>query len=296
VSVTPKKMITLSTFLTLALASSSLAHVNRRYRGTHDLQIHTSYLAEPVTYWDSPAGCSRQCLKNSLCQAFSTEYIDGTGTNTFQGYKCLLGKSGYSSSTRSTAVLWELNTDGDQPVRAVETVPPATSPPECPVVHRHWPHNNDSLGAFTMTSSGEDGGDGMDSVFDSDNTTQFRSNADTFPWLQIDLGRNYRVTMVALLSGSVEHLMNVDIRVGESDQSGSGNARITGNTRCGIYYGPTLVSNQWVEIDCGYDRGLMGRYLTIQSTERYQVDNALELAEVEVHGWGRVCGDEDPSY
>merc|ERR1711972_665271 len=88
-----------------------------------------------------------------------------------------------------------------------------------------------------------------------------------------DLGRNYRVTMVALLSGSVEHLMNVDIRVGESDQSGSGNARITGNTRCGIYYGPTLVSNQWVEIDCGYDRGLMGRYLTIQSTERYQVDN-----------------------
>ena len=29
---------------------------------------------------------------------------------------------------------------------------------------------------------------------------------------------------------------------------------------------------------------------------RYQVDNALELAEVEVHGWGRVCGDEDPSY
>ena len=35
---TTKKMITISTFLTLALASSSLAHVNRRYRGTHDLQ------------------------------------------------------------------------------------------------------------------------------------------------------------------------------------------------------------------------------------------------------------------
>ena len=27
---------------------------------------------------------------------------------------------------------------------------------------------------------------------------------------------------------------------------------------------------------------------------RYQVNNALELAEVEVHGWGRVCGTEDP--
>ena len=98
-----------------------------------------------------------------------------------------------------------------------------------------------------------------------------------------------------------------------------------------------------LQIDCGYDRGLMGRYLTIQSTERwiwlksgfsfaqdsvdewevlslnniyvlnkkslgckmeiaiiftwrYQVSNSLELAEVEVHGWGRVCGDEDPDF
>jgi len=282
--------------LNLVLASSGLAHVNRRYRGTHGLQIDSGSYAEPISFWDSPAGCSRQCLKNSLCQAFSTEYQDGTGTDTFQGYKCMLGKTGYASGVRNQAVLWELNTGADQPVRAVETVPAASPPPECPVVHRHWPHNNASLGSFTLTSSGEDGGDGIDSVFDSDNATQFRSNADTFPWLQVDLGRNYRLTMVALLSGSVEHLMNVDIRVGESDQSGSGNARITGNTRCGIYYGPTLVANQWVEIDCGYDRGLMGRYLTIQSTERYQVNNALELAEVEVHGWGRVCGTEDPTY
>ena len=98
-------------------------------------------------------------------------------------------------------------------------------------------------------------------------------------------------------------MMLIQTRVGDSDQSGSGNARITGNTRCsqinspdcltdlkmsslenagepdfrinsnnsqpcnflshspaifidlkethlrcGIYYGPTLVANQWVEV------------------------------------------------
>jgi hypothetical protein len=80
---------------------------------------------------------------------------------------------------------------------------------------------------------------------------------------QVDLGRNYRVTKVALQSGALEQLMNVDVRLeleqgsltlarlGASDQSGAGNNRITGNTRCGIYYGPTLVANQWVEVSRG---------------------------------------------
>ena len=148
--------------------------------------------------------------------------------------------------------------------------------------------------------------------------------------------------------------MLIQTRVGESDQSGSGNARITGNTRCfttiiltllsssqcnamarpstfqpcnfqsqypqshcaifpvsallrsltnphqvwhllranfggkpmgggdhfQIWNLPILTSvaltgvnsgNLWIplQIDCGYDRGLMGRYLTIQSTERW---------------------------
>ena len=37
------------------------------------------------------------------------------------------------------------------------------------VVHRHWPHNNGSLGEFSLTSSGEnDGGDGMDRYHDDD--------------------------------------------------------------------------------------------------------------------------------
>ena len=36
--------------------------------------------------------------------------------------------------------------------------------------------------------------------------------------------------------------------------------------------------------------------IAIIFTWRYQVSNSLELAEVEVHGWGRVCGDEDPDF
>ena len=40
--------------------------------------------------------------------------------------------SRYSTTTGTGWVMWEPNTS-DQPVRAVEQVPPASSPPECPV-------------------------------------------------------------------------------------------------------------------------------------------------------------------
>ena len=36
------------------------------------------------------------------------------------------------------------------------------------VVHRHWPHNNGSLGEFSLTSSGEADGAGMDRCHDDD--------------------------------------------------------------------------------------------------------------------------------
>ena len=35
--------------------------------------------------------------------------------------------------------------------------------------------------------------------------------------------------------------------------------RLTGLTRCGVFIGPTLVANQWLDVDCGHDRGLLGR-------------------------------------
>ena len=35
-----------------------------------------------------------------------------------------------------------------------------------------------------------------------------------------------------------------------------------------MLYKISLLATFFFQIDCGYDRGLMGRYLTIQSTER----------------------------
>ena len=55
--------------------------------------------------------------------------------------------------------------------------------------------------------------------------------------MQVDLGRQYRVTSLQLLTGD-EQVMNLDVRVGDTDYSGTGDSRITGNTRCALYYGP----------------------------------------------------------
>ena len=64
--------------------------------------------------------------------------------------------------------------------------------------------------------------------------------------------------------------------------------------RCGVYYGPTLVAKQWIEIDCGFSKGLYGRYITLQLLERRVPSEGgnLELAEIEVYGWGRVCNKD----
>ena len=64
--------------------------------------------------------------------------------------------------------------------------------------------------------------------------------------------------------------------------------------RCGIYYGPTVVTQQWTEVDCGYSKGMLGKYITLQMTERFLVNNPLEITMLEVYGWGRVCGTQDP--
>ena len=36
-------------------------------------------------------------------------------------------------------------------------------------------------------------------------------------------------------------------------------SNISNSLRCGVFYGPALVENQWVEIDCGYRKGILGR-------------------------------------
>ena len=55
------------------------------------------------------------------------------------------------------------------------------------------------------------------------------------------------------------------------------------------------MANQWVEVDCGLSRGLKGKVLTLQLTERYGGNTPLEIASIEVFGWGRTCGSEDPT-
>ena len=80
-----------------------------------------------------------------------------------------------------------------------------------------------------------------------------------------------------------------------------------------MFYGPTLVPNQWIDIDCGYKDGILGRlmvnvnntvcnsgiyllpsilprYITIQLLERSVSPSRLEIKEIEMEGWGRLCG------
>jgi len=87
-------------------------------------------------------------------------------------------------------------------------------------------------------------------------------------------------------------LINLDVRVGNYSNIGHAvDSIITTNTRCGVYYGPTVINNQWVDFDCGYEKGIYGRYISIQLLERNLVPNnsRLIIGEVEVSGWGRTC-------
>ena len=42
---------------------------------------------------------------------------------------------------------------------------------------------------------------------------------------------------------------------------GCGNTTTTDHllSRCGTFFGPTLVAGQWIEIDCGFSKGIYGR-------------------------------------
>ena len=157
--------------------------------------------------------------------------------------------------------------------------------------------------------SSTDGGNVGSNMLDLKNTKKAKTGEANFPWVQVDLGRRYRVTKVALLSGE-EPILNMDVRIGcwicrELGIQGS-HPMIGGDClmnpgcynvdsiRCGVYYGPTLVTQQWVEVDCGYTKGMLCQFITIQMTERFMVNNPLENTMLEVYGWGRVCGTENP--
>ena len=130
-------------------------------------------------------------------------------------------------------------------------------------------------------------------MFDGLTTTLFKTGESSFPWIQVDLRRLYLLTKVAILSGE-EPIMNLEIRFGDLKSHIGGNERITNNERCGMYYGPTLVPQQWVDVDCGFSHGIKGKFLTLQLTERYGGNHPLEITSFELYGWGRACGNKDP--
>ena len=79
--------------------------------------------------------------------------------------------------------------------------------------------------------SSTDGANAGSNALDLKNTTKAKTGESSYPWLQVWLGRKIRVTKVVFLSGE-EPIMNMDIRVGNSDMSGtSGSSRITSNDR-----------------------------------------------------------------
>ena len=141
--------------------------------------------------------------------------------------------------------------------------------------------------------------DGGMRVVDGLTTTSFTTGEANYPWMQLDMRRTYLITKVAILSAE-EPLMNLEIRFGDDNMNSGefsgqqGKKRIEGNTRCGIFYGPTLVVQQWVEVDCGFTKGVKGRFLSLQLTERYGGSYPLEITSLEIYGGGRACGNKDP--
>ena len=58
-----------------------------------------------------------------------------------------------------------------------------------------------------------------------------------------------------------------------------------------MFLGPAVLANQWITVDCGEDRGLVGRFVFLQMLERRSAGQ-LEVREVEVEGWARSCGED----
>lgn len=196
--------------------------------------------------------------------------------------------------------LWEKKTT----TSSARTTASVTANPEltdCPVVWRSWTSANSSL-AWEATLSSQDGDNLASAVLDdltgADDPLARTKTDHSYPFLNIDLKRTFRVTKVSILGGDdigLNPLMNVEVRVGGQNRGAAdhnANTKITENTRCGVFYGPALVANQWVEIDCGYRKGITGRYLSIQLLDRSVPAGGgkLEVREVQVEGWARSCG------
>ena len=74
------------------------------------------------------------------------------------------------------------------------------------------------------------------------------------------------MTKVYIQGGSnLNHpLHNVEVRVGNRRAEGDDSVpppinMLWGNNVCDVFYGPALIEGQWIEFDCGYKKGILGR-------------------------------------
>lgn len=251
-----------------------------------------------VELLDSVGGCATLCTQlGSDCEGFSSRFYGKDSVETFRGFKCEFSFSNYTNYKTSSSgwYLWEKKTSTSS-VRSV-TSPSISAPePECPVVWRQWPSDNATLGVWAPSLSSQEGGNDAGRALDGDEATEAQtSTGHLYPYLVLDLGRSMRVTKLAVLGGqdpALNPIMNLDVRVGNTSYAGTdANGKITGNIRCGTFFGPTLVAGQWIEIDCGFSKGIYGRYVSLQLVERFVQAGGgrLDIAEAEVYGWGRTC-------
>ncbi|XP_015785240.1 uncharacterized protein LOC107362652 [Tetranychus urticae] len=121
--------------------------------------------------------------------------------------------------------------------------------------------------------------------------TKDGNEADSFPWWQVDLKREYIVSMVKILNrkNPADRLHDFEVRVGhKSITTDYNNVQFNSNGLCGGHKGAGIESGQMVTIKCE-PCPLAGRFVTIQIVKncddcREKDKNILNLAEVEVYG------------
>ena len=149
----------------------------------------------------------------------------------------------------SSWLLWEKKTT-DSWARSVTSLSPPPAPADCPIVWRRW----------TSSSSTKHWQYNLSSGLGEVDEEEEEPGLQQYPFLSVDLKRSFRVTKVSILGGEnvTQPLHNIEVRVGAQNR-GQTAQPITENTRCGVFYGPALVGHQWINVDCGYDRGILGR-------------------------------------
>ena len=139
----------------------------------------------------------------------------------------------------STWRLWEKKTTTSS-ARSTASVTAGSELTDCPIVWRSWTSANSSL-AWEVTMSSQDGDNAGAAVLDGLTGAEdplARTKTDhSYPFINIDLKRTFRVTKVSILGGddiALNPLMNVEVRVGgqnRGDADHNANTKITENTR-----------------------------------------------------------------